>query len=185
MTLPCKKKIKIHENGQPTGASEFFLENGRGGFYILNGGFKYSVRTRRNDRTYWRCVDRQCTATVVIVDNIFVSFGRPHKHDEDFIGLATDSFVNRVKRCRDEAAPIPSIDDEELGAMRNADCDDSVVNMIRQIPTFQSCKSGRYRSLEKMVPKLPITQEIILQDPWTHTLARERFLLSDDSDGTF
>ena len=34
-----------------------------------------------------------------------------------------------------------------------------------------------------MVPKLPTTQqEIILQDPWTQTLARERFLLSDDSD---
>ena len=61
----------------------------------------------------------------------------------------------------------------------------TVVNMIRQIPTFQSCKSGLYRSLEKMVQKLPITQEIILQDPWTQTLARGRFLLSDDSDGTF
>ena len=61
----------------------------------------------------------------------------------------------------------------------------TVVNMIRQIPTFQSCKSGRYRSLEKMVPELPITQEIILQDPWTQTLARESFLLSDDSDGIF
>ena len=99
-------------------------------------------------------------------------------------GTSLVSFVNRMKkRCRDEAAPILSIDDEELGALRNADCDDSVVNMMRQIPTFQPCKSGLYRSRGKMVPKLPITQkEIILQDPWTQTLARERFLLSDYSD---
>lgn len=114
-----------------------FLENGRGGFYLLHAGFKYSVRTRRNNRTYWRCVDRQCPATVVTLDNILVSFGRPHNHEGDFIALAADSFVSKVKkRCRDEAAPIPSLYDEELGALRNADCDDSVEEMIRQIPTF-------------------------------------------------
>lgn len=161
-----------------------FLENGRGGFYLLNGGYKYSVRTRRNDRTYWRCVDRQWPATVVTVDNILVSFGRPHNHEGDFIGLAAESFVSKVKkRCRDEAAPIPSIYDEELGALRNADCDDTVVDMIKQIPTFQSCKSVLYRSRGKMMPKLPTTQEEInLQDSWTETFARERFLLCDDRD---
>ena len=48
---------------------------------------------------------------------------------------------------------------------------------------FQFCNSGLHRSRGKTVPKLPITQkELILQDPWTQTLARERFLLSDDSD---
>ena len=86
-----------------------------------------SIQSGQGATTYWRCVDRQCPATVVIVDNNLVSFERPHKHEEDFIGLATDSFVNRVKRCRDEAALIPSIDGEELGALWNADCDDSVV----------------------------------------------------------
>ena len=161
-----------------------FLENGRGGFYLLHAGFKYSVRTRRNNRTYWRCVDRQCPATVVTLDNILVSFGRPHNHEGDFIALAADSFVSKVKkRCRDEAAPIPSLYDEELGALRNADCDDSVEEMIRQIPTFQSCKSILYRSRGKMMPKLPTTpEEINLQDHWTQTLAHERFLLCDDRD---
>ena len=159
-----------------------FLENGRVGFYLLHGGFKYSVRTRRNDIAYWRWVDRKCPATIITVDNIHASFGRLHNHDGDFIGLAEDSFVNRVKkRCRDEVVPIPSRCDEKLGALGNADCDDAVVDMIKQIPTFQSCKSGLYRSGGKMVSKLPVTQqENILQDPWTQTLARER--LSDDSD---
>lgn len=134
-----------------------FLENGRGGFYLL-AGFKYSVRTRRNNRTFWICVDRQCPATVVTLDNILVSFGQPHNHEGDFIALAADSFLSKLKkRCRDEAAPIPSLNDEELGALRNADCDDSVEEMIRQIPTFQSCKSTLYRSRGKIMLKLPTT----------------------------
>ena len=29
-----------------------FLENGRGGFYLLHAGYKFSVRTRYNQQTY-------------------------------------------------------------------------------------------------------------------------------------
>ena len=58
-----------------------FLENGRGGFYLLHGGLKYSARTKRNDRAKWRSVDRKNPATVVKV-------WRPHHHDEDFISVA-------------------------------------------------------------------------------------------------
>ena len=48
-----------------------------------------------------------------------------------------DSFISRVKkRCRDKVAPIPSIYDEEVGALRNADCDDSVLDMI-SLPVLQ------------------------------------------------
>lgn len=61
--------------------------------------------------------------------------------------------------------------------------DDSVEEKIRQIPTFQSCKSMLFRSRGKMMPKLPTTpEEINLQDQWTQTLAHERFLLCDDRD---
>ena len=150
-----------------------FLENNRSGFYLLHGGLEYSVRTRRNDRTYWRSVDRQCPATVVTVTNILVTFGRPHNHDGDFTGLEADSFVSGAKnRCWDEEAPI-SIHDEEFTS--TAECG-------LWWFTFQSCKSGLYQSRGKMVPNLPITlQEVILLDPWTQTLARERYLLYDGS----
>ena len=78
--------------------------------------------------------------------------------------------------------PYPPYMKGSLRALRTADCDDSVVDMIRQTPTFQSCKSGLYRSRGKMVPKFPITQqEIILQDPWTQTISRDKYLLSDGS----
>lgn len=46
-----------------------FLENCRGGLYLLHEGFKYSVRTRR--------VNRHCPAIAVTMDNFIpVSFGR-------------------------------------------------------------------------------------------------------------
>jgi hypothetical protein len=102
-----------------------FLENGRGGVYLLHGGYKFSVRTRYNERTYWRCVDRQCPATLATSENKLLTFGKPHNHEGYLVGLAAESFICGVrKRCREEAVPIPSIYDEELGGLRNTECDD-------------------------------------------------------------
>ena len=82
-----------------------------------------------------------------------------------------------------EAKPIPSINDEELGGLRNTDCDEIVVDKIRRVPTFQACKSSLYRSRAKTIPKLPSSQEEInIDGPWSRTLAGERFLLCDDTD---
>lgn len=47
---------------------------------------------------------------------------------------------------------IPLIYDQELEALRNADGDDRVKDIIRQTPTFQSGKSVLYRSRGKMTP---------------------------------
>jgi hypothetical protein len=77
-----------------------FLENGRGGFYLIHAGYKFSVCTREKERTYWRCIDRQYPARIVTIDKILVSFLKVHNHDADFIGLAAQSFMNGVKkRC--------------------------------------------------------------------------------------
>lgn len=93
-----------------------------------------------------------------------VSYRRPHNHEGDFVGSKVDFYVSKLKKgCRDEATPIPLIYDQELEALRNADRDDRVKDMIRQIPTFQSCKSVLYRSQGKTMPTTP--QEINLQDP--------------------
>ena len=150
-----------------------FLENGRGGFYLLHAGYKFSVRTRYNQRTYWRCVVRQCPATVTTTDNILVNVFQPHNHDANFVELAAESFISGVrKRCREEATPIPSIYDEELGGLRNTDCDEIVVDMIRRVPTFQACKSSLYRRRAKTTPKLPSSQkDINIDGPWSRTLA--------------
>ena len=62
------------------------------------------------------------------------------------------------KRCREEVNPIPSIDDEEIGSLRNRDFDDDVEDMIRRIPTFESCNAAEprfYQSYPKHKMTLP------------------------------
>ncbi|XP_062618657.1 uncharacterized protein LOC134280266 [Saccostrea cucullata] len=61
-----------------------FLENGRGGFYLLHGGYKYSVRTTRNDRTYWRCVRRAAVLPLVPAPRVEdVWFQALEDHDDN------------------------------------------------------------------------------------------------------
>jgi len=160
-----------------------FLENGRGGHYLLHAGYKYSIQKRRNDRVYWRCVLRQCAATLITLNSILVSLGQNHNHPTDTVSLAADAFINNVKkRCREEVSPIPTIFDEELGKLRSREYDDDVGDMIRKIPTFESCRAALYRTRSKVIPRLPATQQDInLEGSWTETPAGERFLLCDDT----
>jgi len=66
------------------------LENGRSGYYLLSAGYKFSMKTRRNDKCYWRGVLRQCPATITTLNNILVVFGHGHNHPADFLGLAAE-----------------------------------------------------------------------------------------------
>jgi len=161
-----------------------FIENGRGGHYLVQNGFKFHIKTRRNNRCYWRCVNGDCPASLTTVDNLPTGAGRPHNHTGDIIEVAASAFINNVKkRCRDEVCPIPTIFDDELSKLRNQECDDTTVEMIRQIPTFHGCKSSLYRSRSKVLPKLPSsTNEAEIEGSLKETLAGERFLLCDDTD---
>ena len=162
-----------------------FLENGRGGYYLLHAGYKFSIKTRRHERCYWRCVDRQCPATIITLDNIPVANGHPqHNHPANQFGLATDAFIVSVKkRCREEVNPVPAIYDEMLGQLRNRECYKDVVDMIRQVPMLYSCRSSLYRNRAKQLPKLPVTQnDINLDGPWNESSAVDRSLLCDDTD---
>ena len=87
------------------------------------------------------------------------------------------------KRCREEVSPVPAIYDEMLGQLRNRECNEDVVDMIRQVPILNSCRSSLYRNRAKQLPKLPVTQnDINLDGPWSESSAGDRFLLCDDTD---
>ena len=145
-------------------------------FYLLHAGYNFSVRTRYNQRTDWRCVDRQSLATLTTTDNIIMICGQSHNHDADFVWLAEGSLISGVRKsCGEEATPIPSIYDEELGGLSNTDCDETIVDMIRQVLTFQACRSSLYRSRAK-------TAFLPRKDKHRWAMAGERFLLCDDTD---
>jgi len=160
-----------------------FLENGRGGFYLLKDGYKYSIRSRRNDRCYWRCVNRDCRGTVTTLNNIPIAFGQDHNHPSDYLGLAAAAFINTVKnKCREEVTPVTAIYDEEIQNLLSREADGDVENVISQIPTFYSCKTALYHSRSKTLPKLPATRtDIDLQGEWTETMTGQNFLLCDDN----
>jgi hypothetical protein len=82
-----------------------FLENGRGGHYLLHAGFMFSVRTSRNNRRYCKCLSRDCLATIVTVDNLPVSFGVNHNHPSDHIGLAAASFSSCASSLSTNVSP--------------------------------------------------------------------------------
>ena len=102
----------------------------------------YYIKTRRHDRCYWRCVDHRCPATIITLNNIPVANGRPqHSHPANQFGLAADAFIVSVKkRYREEVSPVPAIYDEMLRHLRNRECNEDVVDMIRQVPMFYGCR---------------------------------------------
>uniref|UniRef100_A0A8W8JJT6 Uncharacterized protein n=1 Tax=Magallana gigas TaxID=29159 RepID=A0A8W8JJT6_MAGGI len=102
-----------------------------------------------------------------VVMSVLTSFGFPHlknrNQEEDYIGLAAECFISGVKkRCREEATPIPNIYDEEIGGLRNSECDNAVEDMIRNIPTFQACKSSLYWNRSTTSK-----EDINLEGPWS------------------
>ena len=150
---------------------------------IIFTGYKYSIKTRRAERVYWRCVLRQCVATLITLNGILMSLGQNHNHTADVVSLAADAFVYQVKkRCREQVTPIPIIYDEEIGCLSDRDYDEDVGEMIRKIPTSERCRGSLYRSRSKLIPKLPKSQQDVnLQGPFTETSVDERFLLCDDT----
>jgi hypothetical protein len=60
-----------------------YMENGRGGHYLLHTGYKYSIKIRRAEGVYRRCVLRQCAATLVTLNGILMSLGQYHNHSAD------------------------------------------------------------------------------------------------------
>ena len=150
---------------------------------IIFTGYRYSIKTRRAERVYWRCVLRQCVATLITLNGILMSLGQNHNHTADVVSLAADAFVYQVnKRCREQVTPIPIIYDEEIGCLSDRDYDEDVGEMIRKIPTFERCRGSLYRSRSTLIPKIPKSQQDVnLQGSFTETSVDERFLLCDDT----
>lgn len=65
---------------------------------------------------------------------------------------------------RQHQFPLSTMYIEELWSLRTTKCGDSVVQMIRNIPSFQACQSSFYRNRAKTTPKLRTSQKEINLD---------------------
>lgn len=76
--------------------------------------------------------------------------------------LKVDEVLQKMKvHCTDEITPVPTIYEEELVKLRNDDWDDDTQELVKNIPTFQSCKNGMYNKRKKTLAVLPKTVDEI------------------------
>ncbi|XP_052083749.1 uncharacterized protein LOC127721113 [Mytilus californianus] len=57
-----------------------YVKNKFGRASLVLGGYRYSAKTKRNNRIYWRCAVPSCRATVNTHEGHLVKVGTPHDH---------------------------------------------------------------------------------------------------------
>ncbi|KAK3083881.1 hypothetical protein FSP39_004588 [Pinctada imbricata] len=159
-----------------------YTENERGKPRLVYEDFRFQVKSRRDDRIYWRCSVRSCPARISTLHMIPTEPNPLHNHPADAIQIRIMETMNEIKkRCREETKPIPLVYSEETSKLRTPAWDSSTQDMVKRLPTYQSSHSILYRQRAKLLPKLPTNlRELTLHGDWTTTTAGEPFLLVDD-----
>ena len=161
-----------------------FVTNRLGNQTLVHNGYKFRVKTRKNDRVYWICTTRNCTATINTLNSIPTKLQINHNHDNDRVQLNVDKVLQSIKqRCKEETTPVPTIYEQEVTKHRNIEWNDDTHRMVQQLPTFESCRGQLYNQRAKLIPALPQTRsDINIEGPWRLTTKGDPFLLADDGD---
>lgn len=123
-----------------------FVDNERGGQSLVYQNYRFQVKTRRDDRVYWRCAVRTCRATINTLNNIPVKFNIQHNHPANPAKLEANKVLQHIKkRCRQETTPVPSIYKQEIAKLRTPEWNDDTQRMVEELPTFPFLKSSLYR----------------------------------------
>lgn len=85
---------------------------------------------------------------------------------------------------RQHQFPLSTMYIEELWSLRTTKCGDSVVQMIRNIPSFQACQSSFYRNWAKTTPKLRTSQKEINLDQLEKNSSSVTTLMPRDTEMT-
>ncbi|KAJ8307731.1 hypothetical protein KUTeg_014717, partial [Tegillarca granosa] len=156
-----------------------YVQTKRGHQSLVHNGYRYNVKFRRNDRTYWKCHLKTCSATVNTHNGIIVKFRHLHNHQPEHEQLKVNEILESIKkRCREEVVPVPTIYEEEVSKLRTPEWDDDMHHMEEQLPTFHSCKTSLYHQREndevqKLVRRaavLPLIPSASVEDVWLNAL---------------
>ena len=159
-----------------------FFENRRGGRTLVHNQYMYSLKQRKNDSSYWNCIDSSCPARINTLRDHLKKIVGQHNHDQDAAATEAAIFLANVRRkCRESAKPIPTIFDESLAGLRTEEWNDCTQALVEKLPTFYETKSSLYRHRSKLHPKLPKSlSDVNIDGQWTLTSTGDRFLLADD-----
>ena len=102
-----------------------FVTNRLGNQNLVHNGYKFRVKTRKNDRVYWICTTCNCTATINTRNSIPTKLQINHNHENDRVQLDVDRVLqNNKRRCKDEPTPVPTIYEQEVTQLRNTEWND-------------------------------------------------------------
>ena len=60
-----------------------FLQTNKGGRQLIWNGYTYSQNNKRDTRISWKCVDKNCRATMCTRDDVPTKLGNVHTHLPD------------------------------------------------------------------------------------------------------
>ncbi|CAC5411480.1 HARBI1 [Mytilus coruscus] len=131
----------------------------------------------------WKCIDRNCRATVCTRNDVPSKIGQPHNHLPDHASVNSRKILETVRsRCRSETTPIPSIYDEEITKLKMHH------GMPRPWRLHKNCLPSKVRDQHSIVPDknypgIPNTRpRIQLEGKFRQTTSREPFLQADVGD---
>lgn len=151
---------------------------------MIWNGYTHRQNNKRDTWISWKCIDRNCRATICTRNDVPSKIGQPHNHLPDHASVNSRKILESVRsRCRSETTPIPSIYDEEITKLRDAPWDAQTLETAQKLPTFESKRSALYRTRQKLYPGIPNTRpRIQLEGKFRQTTSREPFLQADDGD---
>lgn len=75
-----------------------FVENSRGGQSLVYNNYRFQIKSRREERVYWRCAVRTCPATINTLNKIPIGFNLQHNHAADPHKLQASKVLNAMEK---------------------------------------------------------------------------------------
>jgi hypothetical protein len=74
----------------------FFSKSERGKDKLHFSGFSYNLRKQLELYSHWRCVDRKCSGSCMLENNI-ITILKEHNHEPDFLKTREDEIKSLIK----------------------------------------------------------------------------------------
>ena len=84
-----------------------FLQTNKGGRQLIWNGYTYSQNNKRDTRISWKCVDKNCRATMCTRDDVPTKLGNAHNYLPDRDAVEGRTILSAIRfRAKTELTPI-------------------------------------------------------------------------------
>lgn len=93
-----------------------FIPNTYGGLNLVHLGYKYRIKTRKDNSVHWTCCKKNCPATInTNSNNRVTTYRNIHSHPSDDTSIAVDEFLANMKtKAKTGSKTMPSLYNEEV-----------------------------------------------------------------------